>query len=439
MNRFRNRKGSIYGQLAWLLIAATILSVGFFMILNRTGNYLINYFITHTDYLEREDNKRIDKLQAYITNQKIASTDSKKLTDWVNEQSVIAVQIYKNGFMVYDSNYPEEDFGKEAPERHYSWETFYTLLFADGEAEVVLYGFYDYQFYNYALVGELILSFLLLLGIVMLGIRKKIWYILRLGREIKILEGGDLNCPITISGRDELTRLAEGLDAMRKSFRAQTEQEKQLTLANQRMITEMSHDLRTPLTSIMLYTEILLKGKYENTEQMMEYIEKIDKKARRLKHLSAHLFEYSLIAGETRGELEKPILFKMAFYDMWSETTAYLEQQGFQIDMDIFWEERHVRINTDYIIRIFDNLTSNIVKYADCNVPVCVKAFYSEQSAGFTIKNKKAAPKEGTESTQIGLQNIKNMMVKLGGQTVVGQTENEFELLLQFPCTLLLK
>lgn len=172
------------------------------------------------------------------------------------------------------------------------------MTFSDGNADVLLYGFYDYQFYTYTFVGELFLSFLLLLSITMLGIRKIIRYILRLSREIRILEGGDLSYPITVSGHDELSRLAESLDSMRQSLREQTEQEKQLTQANQRMVTEMSHDLRTPLTSIMLYTEILLKGRYKDQEQLLEYVKKIDQKARRLKQLSDHLFEYSLVAGE---------------------------------------------------------------------------------------------------------------------------------------------
>lgn len=164
-----------------------------------------------TDYMEREDQRRIDRLQAYVTKQGLSSSDASEVTEWVDKQSVVAIQVYKGGYLVYDSNYPEEEFEEEAPDRRHPWENFHTVVFSDGKADVLLYGFYDYQFYNYAFIGELLLSFLLLMGIIMLGIRKTIWYILKLSQEIRILEGGDLDYLITISGHDELSRLAEGL------------------------------------------------------------------------------------------------------------------------------------------------------------------------------------------------------------------------------------
>lgn len=281
------------------MLCSAVISVIFFAALKTAGEYAIHYFVANTDYMEKEDNKKVAQLQAYISENHISAGDAEQLTKWVKDQSVVMVQVYRNGFILYDSKYPEADMD-EAAYDPYDGGPFYTLDFSDGSAQVVLYGFYAYQFFHYALIGELVLAFLLFLGIVMLGIRKTIHYIRKLSQEIKILEGGDLNYPITVTGRDELAQLAEGLDSMRQSFLRQTEQERQLTLANQRMITEMSHDLRTPLTSIMLYTEILLQNKCENDEQKVAYIQKIDRKARRLKQLSDHLFEYALITGRRK-------------------------------------------------------------------------------------------------------------------------------------------
>ena len=61
------------------------------------------------------------------------------------------------------------------------------------------------------------------------------------------------------------------------------------------MITEMSHDLRTPLTSLLIYTEILGKEAVKDPQQLMEYVRKIEKKARQIKRLSDNIFEYALI------------------------------------------------------------------------------------------------------------------------------------------------
>lgn len=156
----------------------------------------------------------------------------------------------------------------------------------------------------------------------MRGIRKKIEYILKLRDEVEILEGGSLDYEITIEGSDELASLAGGLDSMRASLLRLMEQETQLVKENQKIITEMSHDLRTPITSIMLYTEILKTGKYQDGAQLTEYLGKIDRKARRMKQLTDRLFAYSLTSGGEEAALEKPETYTVLFYDifMWKRT-----------------------------------------------------------------------------------------------------------------------
>ena len=76
-------------------------------------------------------------------------------------------------------------------------------------------------------------------------------------RLFKFLEGGNLDYKITVSGKNELSSLAKGLDDMRIAFKEKNDNEIQMLKANKRIITEMSHDLRTPLTSVMLYSDIL--------------------------------------------------------------------------------------------------------------------------------------------------------------------------------------
>jgi len=77
-------------------------------------------------------------------------------------------------------------------------------------------------------------------------------YILQLSKEIQILEGGSLEYAITVKGKDELSKLAEGIEGMRKSFKRMIRKETEIVRENQKIVTEMSHDLRTPITSVML-------------------------------------------------------------------------------------------------------------------------------------------------------------------------------------------
>ena len=111
---------------------------------------------------------------------------------------------------------------------------------------------------------------------------------------MQILEGGNLEYEVSVEGNDELTDLANSMNRMRLSFQQQMENEQQLYLANRKLITEMSHDLRTPLTGIMLYLEILRSHRYTTEEELQDYLEKIAAKAHHMKVISDHLFEYSL-------------------------------------------------------------------------------------------------------------------------------------------------
>lgn len=96
---------------------------------------------------------------------------------------------------------------------------------------------------------------------------------------------------------------------MRVTLRQQQEEEAQASAKVKNLITEMSHDLRTPLTTLLLYTEILRCRKYETSEQADNYLNKIDAKARQIKQLSDNLFEYALVTRDTVAVLDRPCTF----------------------------------------------------------------------------------------------------------------------------------
>ena len=220
---------------------------------------------------------------------------------------------------------------------------------------------------------------------------------------------------------------------MRKSFAGLIDQEGKMVQENQRIITEMSHDLRTPVTSIILYTEILKKGTYKDQEQQREYIEKIGQKAQRMKQLTDNLFEYSLISGERKMKMEKPELYEVLFYDLFSETCSYLKQNGFQVRFQVEWLGKNLRISTEYLLRIMDNITSNLVKYADPSLPVVISSAKEGRMAGFTFENHSRPLEEDVESRGIGLQSIKNMTSQMGGRCVEERMGELFRLTILLP------
>lgn len=432
-----NRKDSLSFLLLRLVAGALAAGVLFFYFLSFAGDYLVASWYQNSDYVERREREYTENLQDYVADNGISIKDGEKITEWVKEQKILALKIYQNQWLVYDSYYLRdmENLTEEEREQKYNpRENYYPVRFPDGNGEAIFYGAYQYQLYNFVMILELLAAFFLFLGLVLWGVRRKMDYIRQLGREIQILEGGDLEYPITVEGKDELAVLAKGLEAMRCSLKEQMEQEAQIAKANQEIVTEMSHDLRTPLTSILLYTEILRKGKEISEEKLQEYLRKIDEKARRLKQLSDHLFRYALVAGEESPRLEKPEQYREVFYDLLSETCSYLEEKGFQTEVHMDWEAKRIRADRTYVVRILDNITSNIVKYACKNEPVVICCDVSCGAVRLTFVNGIGIPEGTVESTRIGLVNVKNMMERMGGTCRTEQSRERFSLTLLFPC-----
>lgn len=431
------KRNSLYFQLMILLVISGAVALAVFYGLNTVGENVVYYYYNHSNYSAKREKNYVAELQNYVSSNELKSSDTDELSQWVTEKAVIiSLWLYKDNALIFDSDYPDNATYSSEPAYldENNGSRFYTIEFADGEVEAGISGVFDYQLYNYASFGEMFLAFSIFILMVLIGIRKKMEYIRKLSKEIQILEGGNLEYKITVTGKDELAALAGGLNCMRESFRRQTIQEAEIVRENQKIVTQMSHDIRTPLTSIMLYTELLKKGTYKNEEQFREYIEKIERKTRRMKQLADNLFEYSLVSSDQEIELEEAEIEKILFYDLFSETTSYLEQQGYQVDFLVNWNEVRLKINTDYISRILDNVTSNIQKYADKSCPVTIGSVKNGNMEGFYFENRTAALTDETESTGVGIQSIKNMMAKMGGRCITGMENGVFRLTLYFPC-----
>ena len=150
--------------------------------------------------------------------------------------------------------------------------------------------------------------------------------------------------------------------------------------------------------------------------------------------MSDHLFRYALVAGEESPRLEKPEQYREVFYDLLSETCSYLGEKGFQTEVHMDWEAKRIRADRTYVVRILDNITSNIVKYAGKNEPVVICCDVSCGAVRLTFVNGIGIPEGTVESTRIGLVNVKNMMERMGGTCRTEQSRERFSLTLLFPC-----
>lgn len=455
MRLISNRR-TLAGQLAILVVLAFAVSAALFAVSDILVGKAIGKYLVESDYVNRQNRIYAERLQSYVSQNDICSTDKKALGRWARDQERIWFEIYDDSSWLYTSEGPfkGEISSSDFPENSKDYKYYY-IKFADGTFEVDLYGSHTYKFYNRAVIAELIVCFAVFFIIVMAGVSRMIKYVGTLKEELEILEGGNLEYEVTIRGRNELAALGEGIEAFRKSILEQFAKEDELSELNSRMISSMSHDLRTPLTAVMLYAEAIKHGKYENEEQLRQYIDRIDSKLQNIKYLTDRIFEYSLErgAGEENG-IHGPAdtdmtggSFREIFSDALSGAVEYLEQQGFRTEVLIEWYEREVMVYTEDIDRILGNIISNIVKYADISYPVKIKSVRAHDCAdgaenpdgcgfaGFTFENEAAgvdAADEETDSSGIGLRNVKRLVEKAGGVCDVKAGAHTFSITVMF-------
>lgn len=413
-------------------LCSALLLIGMQIVLNKA----LRAYFSREDVQQKITTQQLADFQEYITENHLASTDWEAINDWAHRHQNTMLAYFQEGEMPYFS-LPRVYQGQEDAEpgeqfKAYEWLAFNSVEFSDGEAAVAIY----YNGVNaYYGIGCEILLFLAIASFpvfFLFGSRKIIRYIVQLSEEIQAMEGGDLDHAITVQGEDELTTLASCLDSMRVTLRSQQQQEAESSAKVKNLITEMSHDLRTPLTTLLLYTEILRGHKYDSEAQMNDYLTKIDTKARQIKQLSDNLFEYALVTRDTVVALDEPAHFSAIFEEPLTEMVDHLQQRGFVCALELGSDDPVLTVKGQYVRRILDNITSNILKYADPEQEITVRSVQEENKAGLLFLNKTLPVPPSAESTKVGLTSMETMMEKMNAVFRVEQGEDWFCVTLLF-------
>ncbi len=431
-----NKKRGLIAQFTRLLLSAGLGCVLLFLVVYVAITAGLRTYFEHSDFRRRETERQMREFQSYVSDNGVASTDAEAITLWADGQrNVVLLELYQDGKLIYSSVAPDQSAVGQDNRRSpfYDWMPRMQIRFADGEAEAVLFCDTASVYYMIGTFILLVLCVALFLLLFLLGCRRIVRYICLLSEEVQAMEGGDLSRPITICGADELTSLASCLDSMRLSLRQQQEAEAQSAAKVKNLITEMSHDLRTPLTTLLLYTEIARGSKDGSPAQLENYLDKIDAKARQIKQMSDNLFEYALVTKDTVVALDPPAPLSQVFEEPLAEMVDQLQQRGFVCALELGSEDLMLTVCEQYVRRILDNITSNILKYADPKHNVTVTFVREAQRAGLAFGNMSLPQLDLTESTKVGLLSIETMMEKMHAESRVEQTGRWYCITLLFP------
>jgi len=430
-------RSSLVKKFSLLLVLASLAGAVLYLGLFFGGQALTETYMEHTSYIEKRAAKRIETFQAFVSNNDISALNAIAISEWGKKNSVVLMEIYRGHYLLYSTAAPDDFYTYENTEEatFYDWATYHTVTFVDGDAQVVVYAD-DMASWNFWLILlSAAMGIMVALIIFLSGCNRIVKQICILNDRIQQMESGDLDVEIPVLGNHELGQLAQSLNAMRCAFKEQIEREKAIFHAHQTMITEMSHDLRTPLTTLQIYTDIL-RYKKDDPSMLDHHLELIDTKACQIKQLADNIFEYSLVSRQQEIQLEPPAPAQQIFHDLLSEYIYQWSRHGFGLDFELDWTNIHISVYAPYIKRTMDNISSNLMKYASKDQPVLIKISSEQNCFCITVQNKIASNTNDEDSTHIGLANIEMMMQKMNGMCQIQEEGDFFSITLCFPaCT----
>ena len=232
----------------------------------------------------------------------------------------------------------------------------------------------------------MVLEFILLLN-VLYKITKFLKSFSKIESRLKEMKEGNNQVPLDVNEFEpELRNMAIYLNQVSEGIEKAIQDRMKSERLKAELITNVSHDIKTPLTSIINYVDLLKKEPIEN-ENAKEYIEILDSKSQRLKNLTEDLIEASKVStGNISLRIEKINIVELVRQAI-GEFEDRFQKKGLNTILDTSENEIYIMADSKYMYRIIENLFSNVAKYALENSRVYVDLKKIEKKVKLEIKN----------------------------------------------------
>lgn len=305
------------------------------------------------------------------------------------------------------------------------------INFKNGPANVMVTFYHHYIFvapYFFFCLGISIAPFF---AAILVFINKKMKAVILLQQRVLQMASGDLTSPVPAFGMDEIGILSEELDLLRLTLHDTITSEQESRKANQDLVAALSHDLRTPLTVLKGYLEIIKRNQKPDMQE--QYLERCLKKTDDIREMTDRIFEYALVYEEIETPELAPLSTGLLFRHL-TENSDFLRLTGFSTELNLTDNQTAVFLSDSAMLkRIFNNLFSNIIKYGDKKEPVLITGSIEKDIIIITLRNAVKPESTHIESTRIGLKSVQKMMGLMDGALAVTSDDTRFCVTLHFP------
>ena len=422
--RFR----SLYLGLILNVLKGVLLAVIIYFALYFSTRHMIKYWYVTPQNQNLRRLHYVEELQDYAKEKKISEDTVDMIAEWTRANPYVYLMIYENSrvqpmsdgqsistspgpktkFTEYSGSRIDESISRDELIATATSGGYYKITLTNGSVTIALAEYTQNLYYlSFNILSIVAAGFVFFLSLLKY-IRMLIDRIKRFESDVTIVSEIDMDYAIVSEGKDELSNLSSQVEQMRNKMLGYIKSEQEVREANNELITSISHDIRTPLTVLMGYIE-MMKKHGEQDEVMESYISATETTALRLKQLSDDMLKYSLAFGDAEKSIKLEEYDAITLFEqLLSEHFLLMREMGYEInlsgDENSFRMGDTIRTDAPNLMRIIDNIFSNLRKYADPGEPVCFSYGVANKKLTIECKNKIRQNTEGAESNGIGLK-----------------------------------
>jgi signal transduction histidine kinase len=230
---------------------------------------------------------------------------------------------------------------------------------------------------------------LLIAGILFIStyiIYNKVTHFHKIQEGLQVAKSGDYDFKIRLEGKGEFRQLSEDINDLTSGLKTAVENEVRSERLKTELITNVSHDIKTPLTSIISYVD-LLKREGLNSDNAPKYLEVLERKSNRLKNLTEDLFE---AAKATSGSIEpkfERVHINSLIEQLLGEMDEKISESNLIFKVSATNEKIYAMADGRLLSRVMENLLSNIFKYTLKGSRVYIEISEDEDNVTISFKN----------------------------------------------------
>jgi signal transduction histidine kinase len=361
-----------------------------YLLLINLAVYYIDHMNVNSEVYQEKIRNTSEDFQNYVNENNISIKDIGAIKAWDKKQNLTHIKLVENNMVIYDSlDYivritPKVSYIYYEPAKN----PFQIITFQDGKASLyvsILFKQRIEQKLDYIIGVFCILIFFIS---IFSEFKKLVRAILDIKKGIQILEGGNLTYEIQSKRKDEITDLVNSINRMSKELDLQRKEEEILKQKNYDLVTSISHDIRTPLTTVNSYIDLILEEKYSDVNELNRYLAKIKEKSILINDLTDNLFSHFLNQNKDYSYNFEIIIGNEFIRYLLSSMEESLKDKGYQVIIELnLNDEFFLKVDIMQIERVFNNLEGNLIKYAKKSEPIIYTASLVNNNLYITGKN----------------------------------------------------